>query len=204
MRVRAISSTFPEGYHAPAGGQAGHHQVQNRGKLPSDRRVIGLRQVDEMALRGPGRLVRANSGSVHLEAAPNCVRRGVMRRVRGICPGQQTLRGSGATPCNGRRPASLPQRAPPSGVTSPTGCAAPGGRAAGSVGPHACRVRTVHAGGMASSGRAARAGRLHPRHEAITLGSTRVSVDTPAVRRVGVTPCSHRWFRHTSKFCGRS
>ena len=58
--------------------------------------------------------------------------------------------------------------------------------------------------GMASSGRAARAGRLHPRHEAITLGSTRVSVDTPAVRRVGVTPCSHRWFRHTSKFCGRS
>lgn len=42
-----------------------------------------------------------------------------VNRVRGICPGQQTLRGSGATPCNGRRPASLPQRAPPSGVTSP-------------------------------------------------------------------------------------
>jgi len=204
VRVRAISSTFPEGYHAPAGGQAGHHQVQNRGKLPSDRRVIGLRQVDEMALRGPGRLVRANSGSVHLEAAPNCVRRGVMRRVRGDMPRSTDSSGERCDALQRPAPGLVTPESTAFGRHVPTGCAAPGGRAAGSVGPHACRVRTVHAGGMASSGRAARAGRLHPRHEAITLGSTRVSVDTPAVRRVGVTPCSHRWFRHTSKFCGRS
>ena len=126
-----------------------------------------------------------------------------VNRVRGICPGQQTLRGSGATPCNGRRPASLPQRAPPSGVTSPPVARLQGGvrRAASDRTPAGS---APYMRGMASSGRAARAGRLHPRHEAITLGSTRVSVDTPAVRRVGVTPCSHRWFRHTSKFCGRS
>ena len=40
---------LPEGYHAPAGGQAWHNQVQNGDELPSGRSVIGLRQVDEMA-----------------------------------------------------------------------------------------------------------------------------------------------------------
>ena len=42
---------LPEGYHAPAGGQARHDQVRIGDRLPSGRRVIGLRQVDEMVLR---------------------------------------------------------------------------------------------------------------------------------------------------------
>jgi len=49
---------LPEGYHAPAGGQAWHDQVRIGDRLPSGRRVIGLRQVDEMVLR-LGRLVGA-------------------------------------------------------------------------------------------------------------------------------------------------
>jgi hypothetical protein len=50
----------PEGgYHALAGGQAWHDHVRTGAELPSGQRVIGLRQVDEMAL-GPGRLVGAN------------------------------------------------------------------------------------------------------------------------------------------------
>ena len=47
---------LPEGYHAPSGGQAWHDQPGLVTGCPSGRRVIGLRQVDEMALR-PGRLV---------------------------------------------------------------------------------------------------------------------------------------------------
>ena len=42
---------LPEGYHAPTGGQAWHDQSGLGNRLPSGRRVIGLRQVDEMALR---------------------------------------------------------------------------------------------------------------------------------------------------------
>ena len=49
---------LPEGYHAPAGGQAWHDQVGIGDRLPSGRRVIGLRQVDEIVLR-LGRLVGA-------------------------------------------------------------------------------------------------------------------------------------------------
>ena len=53
---------LPEGgYHAPAGGQAWHNQVQNGDELPSDRSVIGLRQVDEMALGPP--FGRSESGA---------------------------------------------------------------------------------------------------------------------------------------------
>jgi len=61
VRVRAISSTSPRGYHAPAGGQAWHDSIPDGGRSPSGRRVIGLRQVDEMTLR-PGRLVAASPG----------------------------------------------------------------------------------------------------------------------------------------------
>jgi len=43
---------LPKGYHAAAGGHAWHEQVPSSGRLPSGRRVIGLHQVDEMAL-GP-------------------------------------------------------------------------------------------------------------------------------------------------------
>ncbi|MCA1704738.1 MAG: hypothetical protein LC808_16330 [Actinobacteria bacterium] len=50
---------LPEGYHAPAGGQAWHDHGRTGDELPSGRRVIGLCQVDEMAL-WPGRLVGAN------------------------------------------------------------------------------------------------------------------------------------------------
>ena len=58
---------LPEGYHAPAGGQAWHDQVRIGDRLPSGRRVIGLRQVDEMVLRlGP-----------LVEASPS-VRRGAL------------------------------------------------------------------------------------------------------------------------------
>ncbi len=49
------------GYHAPAGGQAWHNQVQNGDELPSGRSVIGLRQVDEMALGPP--FGRSESGA---------------------------------------------------------------------------------------------------------------------------------------------
>jgi len=50
---------LPRGYHALAGGQAWRDHVQTGDELPSGQRVIGLRQVDEMAL-GPSRLVGAN------------------------------------------------------------------------------------------------------------------------------------------------
>ena len=60
--VRATSSTSQRGgYHAPAGGQAWHNQVQNGDELPSGRSVIGLRQVDEMALGPP--FGRSESGA---------------------------------------------------------------------------------------------------------------------------------------------
>ena len=199
MRVRAISSTFPEGYHAPAGGQAGHHQVQNRGKLPDraasgrtrwrsgapvawserTREVCTWRQritvFDEELCDGCGGYAQVN------RLFGGAVRRPATAGARPRYPREHRLRASRPHRLRGSRGACGGQR-----------------RTARLQGPH----RTC--GGMASSGRAARAGRLHPRHEAITLGSTRVSVDTPAVRRVGVTPCSHRWFRHTSNFCGRS
>ncbi|MCA1601905.1 MAG: hypothetical protein LC776_09780 [Acidobacteria bacterium] len=44
---------LPRGYHAPTGGQAWHDHVRTGDELPSGRRVIGLCQVDEMALWGP-------------------------------------------------------------------------------------------------------------------------------------------------------
>jgi len=50
---------LPRGYHVPAGGQAWRDHVWTGDELPSGRHVIGLCQVDEMALR-PGRLVGAN------------------------------------------------------------------------------------------------------------------------------------------------
>ena len=52
---------LPEGYHAPAGGQVWHDQLRESDRLPAGRGVIGLRQVDEMALR-PGRGSRSESG----------------------------------------------------------------------------------------------------------------------------------------------
>jgi len=50
---------LPTGYHALAGGQAWRDHVRTDDGLPSGQRVIGLCQVDEMAL-WPGRLVGAN------------------------------------------------------------------------------------------------------------------------------------------------
>ena len=58
---------LPRGYHALAGGQAWRDHVRTDDGLPSGQRVIGLRQVDEMAL-GPGRLVGANTE--HLTRQP--------------------------------------------------------------------------------------------------------------------------------------
>ncbi|MCA1602851.1 MAG: hypothetical protein LC776_14875 [Acidobacteria bacterium] len=56
---------LPRGYHAPAGGQAWHDHVQAGDELPSGRRVIELRQVDEMALRPCGGRSRCTDDCHH-------------------------------------------------------------------------------------------------------------------------------------------
>ena len=66
-RVRAPSSTSRGAITRRPEGKPGMLTSGIAGGLPSGRRVIGLRQVDEMAL-GPGRLVGANTE--HLTRQP--------------------------------------------------------------------------------------------------------------------------------------
>ncbi|MCA1603164.1 MAG: hypothetical protein LC776_16520 [Acidobacteria bacterium] len=63
-RVRVTSSTSQRAITLRSEGQAWHDPVQGGDELPSDRSVIGLRQVDETALGPP--FGRSESGACHL------------------------------------------------------------------------------------------------------------------------------------------
>jgi len=84
-RVRAISSTSQRAITLRSEGKPGMIRFRRRHELPSDRSVIGLRQVDEMAL-GPAvwseRIRSAPSGSRRHSAA----RDGMTPQIRGHSP----------------------------------------------------------------------------------------------------------------------
>ena len=73
--MRAISSTSQEGYHAVGRGQARRGTRRKSGTLPPADGVIGLRQVDEMALR-------PDEGGAFPSAPPTCARHGAVAAVQ--------------------------------------------------------------------------------------------------------------------------